>query len=66
MIAARTDEKLRATLQNVLEQYSAKVYDAARGLPGAESFPEFRRADYREPMLACGLRAKPQSNRLAA
>jgi AcrR family transcriptional regulator len=40
MIAARTDEKLNATLQNVLEQYTAKIYDAARALPGAESFPE--------------------------
>jgi AcrR family transcriptional regulator len=40
MIAARTDEKLNATLQNVLEQYSAKIYDAARALPGAESVPE--------------------------
>ncbi|MGH3531006.1 MAG: TetR family transcriptional regulator [Mycobacterium sp.] len=40
MIAARTDEKLNATLQNVLEQYSAKIYDAARALPGAESFGE--------------------------
>ena len=40
MIAARTDEKLNATLQHVLEQYSAKIYDAARALPGADSFPE--------------------------
>jgi AcrR family transcriptional regulator len=40
MIAARTDEKLNATLQNVLEQYSAKIYDAARALPGADSVPE--------------------------
>jgi AcrR family transcriptional regulator len=40
MIAARTDEKLNATLQSVLEQYAAKIYDAARALPGAESFPE--------------------------
>jgi AcrR family transcriptional regulator len=40
MIAARTDEKLNATLQNVLEQYSAKIYDAARALPGAERVPE--------------------------
>jgi AcrR family transcriptional regulator len=40
MIAARTDEKLKATLQNVLGQYSAKIYDAARALPGAESFPD--------------------------
>jgi AcrR family transcriptional regulator len=40
MIAARTDEKLRATLQRVLAEYSAKIYDAARALPGAESMPE--------------------------
>jgi hypothetical protein len=39
MIAARTDEKLNATLQNVLEQYGTKICDAARALPGAESFP---------------------------
>lgn len=40
MVAARTDEKLKETLQNVLGQYSAKIHDAARTLPGAESFPE--------------------------
>jgi AcrR family transcriptional regulator len=40
MIAARTDAKLNATLQNVLARYSAKIYDAARALPGADSFPE--------------------------
>ncbi len=40
MIAARTDEKLRVTMQKELAQYSAKIYDAARALPGAESFPE--------------------------
>lgn len=40
MIAARTDDKLKATLQHVLEQYGAKIYDVARGMPGAESFPE--------------------------
>src|ERR1700691_2417134 len=40
MIAARTDEKLNATLQNVLEQYTSKICDAARALPGAESLPE--------------------------
>ena len=39
MIAARTDEKLNATLQNVLEQYTSKICDAARALPGADSFP---------------------------
>jgi AcrR family transcriptional regulator len=40
MIAARTDEKLNATLQHVLEQYSTKICDAACALPGAESFPQ--------------------------
>ena len=40
MIAARTDEKLRATLQRVLTEYGAKIYDAARALPGAEAIPE--------------------------
>jgi AcrR family transcriptional regulator len=40
MIAARTDKKLNATLQSVLEQYAAKIHDAARALPGVESFPE--------------------------
>lgn len=40
MVAARTDEKLKETLQNVLGQYSAKIHDAARALLGAESFPE--------------------------
>jgi len=37
MVAARTDEKLKATLQHVLEQYTSKIYDAARALPGADS-----------------------------
>jgi AcrR family transcriptional regulator len=40
LIAARTDEKLRATLQHELGQFSAKIHDAARALPGAEDFPE--------------------------
>ncbi|MEQ6179642.1 TetR/AcrR family transcriptional regulator [Mycobacterium tuberculosis] len=40
MVAARTDEKLKETLQNVLGQYSAKIHAAARALPGAESFSE--------------------------
>jgi AcrR family transcriptional regulator len=40
MIAARTDEKLRATLQDVLAEYSAKIYDTARSLPGADAFGE--------------------------
>ncbi|MGZ4512658.1 MAG: TetR/AcrR family transcriptional regulator [Mycobacterium sp.] len=40
LVAARTDEKLRATLQHELRQYSTKIHEAARTLPGAESFPE--------------------------
>ncbi|OBG59225.1 MULTISPECIES: TetR/AcrR family transcriptional regulator [unclassified Mycobacterium] len=40
LVAARTDEKLRDTLQNELRQYSTKILEAARTLPGAESFPE--------------------------
>ncbi|MCV7197167.1 TetR/AcrR family transcriptional regulator [Mycobacterium angelicum] len=40
MIAARTDEKLRDTMQHELGQYSAKILDAARALPGAESIPD--------------------------
>jgi AcrR family transcriptional regulator len=40
MIAARTDEKLRATLQDVLTEYSAKIYDVAHALPGVENVPE--------------------------
>ncbi len=40
MVAARTDEKLNAHLRDVLRQYTEKIYDAARALPGAEGFPE--------------------------
>ena len=40
MIAARTDDKLRATLQCVLTEYATKIYDAARSLHGAENVPE--------------------------
>jgi hypothetical protein len=40
MVAARTDEKLRTTLREVLTEYSTKIYDTARTLPGAESVPE--------------------------
>lgn len=39
LMAARTDEKLRETLQHELGQYAAKIHDAARALPGAERFP---------------------------
>jgi hypothetical protein len=40
LIAARTDEKLRATLQDVLTEYAANIYETARALPGADQFPE--------------------------
>jgi AcrR family transcriptional regulator len=40
LVAARTDEKLRATLQNVLTEYAANIYDIARSLPGSEQFPD--------------------------
>lgn len=40
LVAARTDEKLRETLQHELGQYAAKIHDAARALPGAEHFPD--------------------------
>ncbi|MEB3031659.1 TetR/AcrR family transcriptional regulator [[Mycobacterium] nativiensis] len=40
LIAARTDEKLRSTLSEVLEEYGAKIHDTARGFPGADAFPE--------------------------
>jgi AcrR family transcriptional regulator len=40
MVAARTDEKLNAHLREVLAEYAAKIHDAARALPGADSFGE--------------------------
>jgi AcrR family transcriptional regulator len=40
MVAARTDEKLNAHLREVFGQYTARICDAARALPGAESFPQ--------------------------
>lgn len=40
LVAARTDEKLRDTLRHELGQYAANIHDAARALPGAESYPE--------------------------
>ncbi|MGV0790442.1 TetR/AcrR family transcriptional regulator [Mycolicibacterium sp. XJ1819] len=40
LIAARTDEKLRATLRDVLTEYAANIFRTARSLPGAEQFPE--------------------------
>ena len=40
MVAARTDEKLKDTLQHELGQYGAKILDAARALPGGEGLSE--------------------------
>jgi AcrR family transcriptional regulator len=40
MVAARTDEKLRSTLQEVLTEYAANIYDVAKALPGADQFPD--------------------------
>jgi AcrR family transcriptional regulator len=40
MIAARTDAKLNAHLRDVLAQYTAKILDAARALPGADAVGE--------------------------
>jgi AcrR family transcriptional regulator len=40
LVAARTDEKLRATLQDVLTEYAANIYDVARSLPGTDRFPD--------------------------
>jgi AcrR family transcriptional regulator len=40
LVAARTDEKLRSTLQDVLREYSMRIFDAARTLPGADDYPE--------------------------
>lgn len=40
MVAARTDEKLRATLQEVLAEYATNIYDTAKAFPGADGYPE--------------------------
>lgn len=40
MVAARTDETLRATLQTVLAEYAANIYQTARAFPGADRFSE--------------------------
>lgn len=42
LVAARTDEKLKAILQEELGQYAEKIIDAARTLPGVERFPADR------------------------
>lgn len=39
MVAARTDEKLRATLQGVLAEYAHNIYETARAMPGADQLP---------------------------
>jgi hypothetical protein len=39
LIAARTDHKLKATLQDELGDYAEKIVEAARTVPGAEQFP---------------------------
>jgi AcrR family transcriptional regulator len=39
LVAARTDEKLRATLQDVLTEYAANIYETAKALPGADQIP---------------------------
>jgi len=39
LIAARTDDKLRPVLADVLAEYSAKICEAARVLPGADAYP---------------------------
>jgi AcrR family transcriptional regulator len=40
MVAARTDGKLRSTLQEVLTEYAANIYDVAKALPGTDQFPD--------------------------
>lgn len=44
MVAARTDEKLRATLRDVLTEYSAKIFEAAGATPPTERLPDDTRA----------------------
>lgn len=38
LIAARTDEKLNATLREVLAEYAANIYEIASAMPGADRF----------------------------
>lgn len=40
MVAARTDEKLKATLRDVLTEYATNIHQTARGVPGSEQLPE--------------------------
>ncbi|MCZ8378282.1 TetR/AcrR family transcriptional regulator [Mycobacterium sp. CPCC 205372] len=39
LVAARTDDKLRATLRDVLTEYATNIGDIARSLPGADEWP---------------------------
>ena len=41
MVAARTDERLRDTLQSVMTAYIAKIYEAARSVPSADEIEAF-------------------------
>jgi AcrR family transcriptional regulator len=41
MVAARTDEKLRDTLREVMTAYVAKIYEAAHAVPSAEEIEAF-------------------------
>lgn len=41
MIAARTDDKLRDTLRDVMTAYIAKIYEAARAVPSADELEAF-------------------------
>ncbi len=40
LVAARTDDKLRTVLREVLAEYSDKICDAARAFPTADAFPQ--------------------------
>ncbi|MCV7135450.1 TetR/AcrR family transcriptional regulator [Mycobacterium hodleri] len=40
LVAARTDERLSGTLQEVLKEYSSRIFDTARTLPTADQYPE--------------------------
>lgn len=40
LVAARTDDKLRATLRDVLTEYATNIGDIARSLPGADEWPQ--------------------------
>jgi AcrR family transcriptional regulator len=44
MVAARTDEKLRATLHDVLTEYSAKIFETAGAVTPTDQLPDDTRA----------------------